>query len=453
MRSISLMSMNASLRNSNFCHAYTFTSRDVPSKRPKDLPDLFTAYRKQVEPLREAPRKILSPIQGNLPPLPPSIPPQEAPYRIPSSLEDTISCLYKPLDDKPDLTSAMKWPSEAKSAHPFIGGETTGHDRVKHLLSSGSMTTYKDTRNGMIGTDFSTKLSAWLALGCLSARQIHSYLLDFEDGRGTIGKGAHGFGKGENKGTGWVRFELLWRDYMRLCTRKHKQRLFHIEGFEDSTNAQWKYPQKDKEVQANVKRFLEGSTGMGMVDASMRELYLTGYTSNRARQNVASFLSKHMGIDWRVGAEWYGRSTRFPCLIYLTNTSPESNLIDYDVSSNWANWQYVCLGDRVFNPVKQSYDYDKQGKYVQLWVEELRDVKRVECIFQPWKLSEDERKEAKLQGVELVEKPLKRIDYQPRSEGKGGKGRGGYSGRGRGKKSRGQMRRGQMDRAQAEGSI
>ena len=82
------------------------------------------------------------------------------------------------------------------------------------------MTSYKDTRNGMLGTDFSTKLSAFLALGCITARQIHEYLLAFEDGTSELGKGTRGYGKGENKGTAAVRFELLWRDYFRLTTRK-----------------------------------------------------------------------------------------------------------------------------------------------------------------------------------------------------------------------------------------
>jgi len=54
-------------------------------------------------------------------------------------------------------------------------------------------------RNGTIGPDFSTKLSAWLALGCVTARQIHEYLLAFEDGTTNLGKGTHGYGKGENK--------------------------------------------------------------------------------------------------------------------------------------------------------------------------------------------------------------------------------------------------------------
>lgn len=61
------------------------------------------------------------------------------------------------------------------------------------------MTAYKDTRNGLLGLDFSTKLSAWLALGCISARQVHWKLIDFEDGKTDVGKGVEGYGKGENK--------------------------------------------------------------------------------------------------------------------------------------------------------------------------------------------------------------------------------------------------------------
>lgn len=139
-----------------------------------------------------------------------------------------------------------------------------------------------------------------------------------------------------------MRFELLWRDYFRLATRKFGPRLFRVGGFKNDTSYSWKSPQKDKDVQAKVTRFLEGTTGTGFIDASMRELFLTGYTSNRLRQNVASFLAKHLGIDWRIGAEWY------ECL-----------LADYDLSSNWGNWQYNAgVGNdpreaRVFNPVKQ----------------------------------------------------------------------------------------------------
>ncbi|KAK0507162.1 hypothetical protein JMJ35_010200 [Cladonia borealis] len=442
---------------------YFIDDRDTPFQKSRDLPDVFTTYRKQVEPLREAPRRSL-PTISKLPPLPPSIPPQSHPFTIPDNLEDTIKNLHKPLDPSLGLAHPPKQPPGASSAHPFHGGENAAHDRVKHLITSGSMSSYKDTRNGTLGEDFSTKLSAWLALGCITARQIHEYLLAFEDGTTPLGKGVHGYGKGENEGTKSVRFELLWRDYFRLATRKFGYRLFRIEGFKNDTSISWNYASKDPEVQKKVTRFLEGTTGTGFIDASMRELFLTGYTSNRLRQNVASFLAKHLGIDWRIGAEWY-----------------ESLLTDYDVSSNWGNWQYTAgVGNdpretRVFNPVKQAYDYDPHGTYVKNWVPELRPLNDPQIIFQPWKMSEEKKQELKFVGVEWVEQPLKRIEFHVgRNAGRGGgrsgrKGgvaggsrggggggggggfggrRGGYQGRGKGDRWRGQRREGKMDRAE-----
>ena len=254
----------------------TIFSRDVPFSNPKELPDIFTTYRKQVEPLRDAPRRTL-PAPSKLPPLPPSIPPQLAPFTIPDTLTDLVSALHKPLESSLGLSKVPTMPPSATSAHPFHGGENAGHERVKHLITSGSMTAYKDTRNGTLGADFSTKLSAWLALGCVTARQIHTYLLEFEDGTTDLGKGVHGYGKGENKGTAAVRFELLWRDYFRLTTRKFGPRLFRISGFKADDSYKWKYATpKDPETEKVVQRFLEGRTGNGFIDASMRELYLTG---------------------------------------------------------------------------------------------------------------------------------------------------------------------------------
>ena len=354
---------------------------------------------------------------------------------MPESLDATISSLLSPLERSPLLTNPPEYPRGTKSAHDFQGGSAAAHDRVDHLLSSGAATSYKDTRNGLLGLDFSTKLSAWLALGCITARQIHHTLLEFEDGRADQYKGCEGYGKGENKGTAAIRFELLWRDYMRLCTRKFGPRLFRLEGFRDDTSYPWKSPSKsNSEVQHTLDRFLRGETGTGLIDASQRELFHTGYTSNRARQNVASFLAKHLGIDWRLGAEWY-----------------ESLLTDYDVSSNWGNWQYVAgVGNdprgeaRVFNPIKQASDYDSNGDYIKAWVEELRGVDDPFTLFQAWKLGDEERERHGLKGVEWVEQPLKKIDFRPGGKGprKGGGGRyggssrnknaGGESGRGRG---------------------
>jgi len=372
---------------------YVF-SRDTPYKQASEVEDVFTSYRKRVEPLRDAPRRSL-PAPKSLPPLAPSIPSQAAPFTIPTTLEDTITALKKPLTASSDLKNPPTYPSNADSAHPFLGGSTPGHDRIKHLISSGSMSSYKETRNGMLGQDFSTKLSAWLALGCITARQIHWYLVDFEDGKTDLGKVVAGHGKGENKSTYAVRFELLWRDYMRLCARKFGPRLFRVEGFRNR-EYDWKHD-GDK-----LKRWLEGTTGAGLIDASQRELFLTGYTSNRARQNVASYLSKHLDIDWRFGAEWY-----------------ECCLIDYDVNSNWGNWQYNSgqgndpRGEsRVFNFVKQANDYDPDAAYIKTWVQEVRGVDTPEQAWQCWKIPDERRKEFGLEGNVMAEQPLKKIEYR-----------------------------------------
>ncbi|GAM89678.1 hypothetical protein ANO11243_077170 [Dothideomycetidae sp. 11243] len=430
---------------------YFVDDRDLPFKEPRELSDVFTSFRKTVEPLRDAPRKAL-PEPKSLLPLPSHIPRQSEPFAIPDSLESVMKALQKPLESSVQLANPPSWPSDAKSAHSFKGGSLEGHERVKHLITSGSMTNYKDTRNGLLGSDCSTKLSAWLALGCITARQVHAYLLDFEDGRTELGKGTHGYGKGENKGTAAVRFELLWRDYMRLCTRKFGPRLFRADGFRADQHAEWKYvdPRALKSGESDtsraVRRFLNGTTGTGLIDASQRELYLTGYTSNRARQNVASFLAKHLGIDWRIGAEWY-----------------ESCLVDYDVSSNWGNWQYVAgVGNdprgeqRIFNPVKQALDYDAKGEYIATWIPELRALgdssEDLMAIFQPWRLDEKQQKTLGLQGKEWIEHPLKKIDFSLNRRGGGGgrgrgRGRGGHGRRG-GDSSR---RRGQMEKAGMSG--
>jgi deoxyribodipyrimidine photo-lyase len=297
------------------------------------------------------------------------------------------------------------------------------------------MSQYKDTRNGLVGADYSTKLSAWLALGCITARHVHHEMVKLEDGTDETYKGSEGYGKGENKGTAAVRFELLWRDYMRLCTMKFGDKLFSLEGFrqDEDYNKVWKSADKNQsksqdpspdKVANIIQRYLEGTTGLGLIDASQRELVLTGYTSNRARQNVASFFAKHLEIDWRYGAEWY-----------------EMWLVDYDVSSNWANWQYVSgVGNdprgssRVFNPVKQAFDYDKDGEYVRAWVPELRGLDKLENIFQACTTSDDDLVSHGLVNNIMVANPLKRIPFtvnaKPRNNRratgrKGGSGRGG----------------------------
>lgn len=248
------------------------------------------------------------------------LPSQQAPFQIPDSYDEFEQRLIEPV--KNPLPDFPPFPEGAKSAHPFKGGENPAWERLYHLIKSGSMTTYQETRNGLLGTDYSTKLSAYLAMGSISARSIHSELIKFEEGSEQDYSQAPGFGEGENEGTRAVRFELLWRDYMRLCTMKFGARLFSVHGFKGKGNYGDREWRKDPEV---IQRFTRGTTGMGLIDASQRELYYTGYTSNRARQNVSSFWSKHLLSDWRVAAEFY-----------------EMLLVDADVSSNHGNWLYIA---------------------------------------------------------------------------------------------------------------
>lgn len=402
---------------------YFVDDRDIPYDKPKNYPDVFTVYRKAVEPLRDAPRKVLG-TPKTIPPLPDFIPTENEALVIPEQYNDLEKALLKPLLANPDITDMGEFPDNVQSAAPFKGGAKEGQKRIQHLIATASTTSYKDTRNGLLGLDFSTKLSAWLALGCITARQVHFELLDFEDGRSDQYKGVQGYGKGENKGTAAVRFELLWRDYMRLCTKKFGPRLFYLEGFRDDKGYSWKKPSKDPEAKEKLARFLRGTTGTGLIDASQRELWHTGYTSNRARQNVASYLAKHLGIDWRYGAEWY-----------------ESQLADYDLSNNWGNWQYVAgVGNdprgeaRIFNPVKQAFDYDSQGDYVKAWVPELRQLTEPQEIFQVWKVDSGRWKELGLEGNQMVENPCKKIEFRPGRGGQRGGGGGGgkYGGSSRG---------------------
>jgi deoxyribodipyrimidine photo-lyase len=115
-----------------------------------------------------------------------------------------------------------------------------------------------------------------------------------------------------------------------------------------------------------------GRTGYPLVDAGMRQLRRTGWMHNRARMVVASFLTRHLLVDWRRGQDWFW-----------------DELVDADLASNAMNWQWVAgsgtdtMGfGRIFNPIKQGFDLDPDGVYVRRWVSELTDSP-AETIHQP----------------------------------------------------------------------
>lgn len=309
-------------------------------------PDTFTQFRKEVE--------------------------RYIPVREPLSTPHSLSPIKIKIDpgEIPSLTDFgyQDFEVDQRTALHFKGGETTGLERLKYYLwDSKLIKTYKRSRDGLIGGDYSTKFSPWLAQGCLSPKTIYSELQRFEAEYGS------------NKSTYWLFFELLWRDFFRFMAKKHGNKIFLKGGTMDKADPSWS---NDFEA---LQLWIEGKTGVPFIDANMREISQTGFMSNRGRQNVASFLVKDLKVNWQMGAEYF-----------------ESVLIDYDPCSNWGNWNYIAgVGSdpreiRYFNIISQAKRYDPSGEYVKLWLPELKELPP-EKVHQPDILSDDDQHEHHVQ--------------------------------------------------------
>lgn len=133
----------------------------------------------------------------------------------------------------------------------------------------------------------------------------------------------------------------------------------------------------------HLRAWQQGLTGYPIVDAGMRELWQTGYMHNRIRMVVASFLTKHLLIDWRDGEQWFW-----------------DTLLDADLASNSASWQWVAGSGadaapyfRIFNPTIQGEKFDPDGHYVRQWVPELANMPN-KFIHHPWDASKEILKQA-----------------------------------------------------------
>ncbi|MEZ4799013.1 MAG: DASH family cryptochrome [Flavobacteriales bacterium] len=279
-----------------------------------NIPDIFTSFRNKVEnkfhyrEVYETPIKISTPnFNTNIPSI--------AELGFPS------------------------FETESRAAFNLAGGETTALKHLENYIwKDQHISTYKLTRNGMVGMGYSGKFSPWLANGSLSARQITTEVNRFEN---EVEK---------NESTYWMIFELLWRDFFKFTFLKYGNNLFQLNG-NKTARQPWN---RDLTIFENWK---SGQTGDDFVNANMIELNGSGWMSNRGRQNVASYLVHDLGIDWRWGAAYF-----------------EQQLIDYDPSSNWGNWAYVAgVGNdprpfRKFNTQKQANDYDKDSTFRKLWL-------------------------------------------------------------------------------------
>jgi len=173
---------------------------------------------------------------------------------------------------------------DPRSCLEFKGGEDEGLKRVHHYIwNLKSLNSYKQTRNEIMGADYSSKLSPWLACGALSPRFVYHETKRFENKHL------------ENESTKHFISELFWRDFCHWYCYKHGSKVFYEYGALNKGN-QWK-------VNIDIiNRWKNGTTGIPIIDAFMRELNFSGFMSNRGRQIVASFLALDLKQDWRFGA-------------------------------------------------------------------------------------------------------------------------------------------------------
>eukprot|EP00388_Colpodella_angusta_P018610 GDKJ01046391.1.p1 GENE.GDKJ01046391.1~~GDKJ01046391.1.p1 ORF type:complete len:468 (-),score=57.76 GDKJ01046391.1:37-1440(-) len=296
-----------------FWQATLYHLDDLPMEI-ENLPNIFTQFRNQVEKATKV--RSTFPIPKNL------------------NFSNTIDIRELPKLDFPKTNQQL-----------YKGGEDEALKRLEeYFWQKDLLKVYKETRNGMLGLDYSSKFSLWLANGCISPRYIYEQVKKYEAERT------------QNDSTYWLIFELLWRDYFRFVALKYGNKIFFEKGIQGK-EVVW------KQHTSIFEKWRLGETGVPLIDANMKELLATGFMSNRGRQNVASFLVKDLQIDWRWGAAWF-----------------ESQLIDYDVCSNWGNWLYVAgIGNdprenRYFNILKQAHNYDPKGEYVKFWLPVLADV-------------------------------------------------------------------------------
>ncbi|AYN68333.1 deoxyribodipyrimidine photo-lyase [Euzebyella marina] len=200
---------------------------------------------------------------------------------------------------------------------------------------------YEDTRNFPGKDDGTSRLGPHLRFGTVSVRKMVKKAI------------------AEKNEVFWS--ELIWREFF-MQILYHYPHTVHEAFKKKYDRIDWRNKEKEFE------KWKKGETGFKLVDAGMRQLNETGYMHNRVRMLVASFLCKHLLIDWRWGEAYFAEK-----------------LLDYEMSSNVGNWQWAAGSGvdaapyfRIFNPMTQVDKFDKKLKYIQEWVPEHDSDKYVE---------------------------------------------------------------------------
>ncbi|MFC4723858.1 deoxyribodipyrimidine photo-lyase [Glycocaulis abyssi] len=271
-----------------------------------------------------------------------------APLPAPSSVTDGSQGVHSDA-----LSSWSLLPSSPDWATGFSPVWTPGEDGARARLETfceDAARDYADTRN-LPGTEGTSRLSPHLHFGEISPRQIWHHAVSHVP----AGKGRETFLK-----------EIGWREFSYNL-------LYHFDDLPES-NYQTKFNDFPWNCdEAVFQKWTRGQTGYPIVDAGMRQLWQTGWMHNRVRMIVASFLTKHLLIDWRRGEEWFW-----------------DTLVDADLANNAASWQWVAGSGadaapyfRIFNPVTQGEKFDESGSYVREWVPELAKLPD-KYIHTPW---------------------------------------------------------------------
>ena len=282
-------------------------------------PDSFTSFKKEVE-------KFI-PIR---PPLP-------APERI-SSWSSTIETGEIPSVEDLGLKVLPKY---KRSQLSYIGGEKVGLERLHYYFDNELIEDYHQHHWDISGINNTSKLSPWIALGCLSPKYIYAQLQQYVQQHK------------KNKSTQDFFFELLWRDYYRLMGKKYGDKIFAKGGI---------IGQETKsltEDQARLEQWINGQTASSFINACMLQLKKTGTLSAKGRLLTSSYLVNELQLNWQMGAAYF-----------------QHILIDYDICSNWVNWNFAGgvgpdpKDNRQLNVENQRKRLDPNQSYTRLWLKD-----------------------------------------------------------------------------------
>jgi len=249
----------------------------------KDLPAVFSSFRRKVEKKME--------------------------IRSPFPSPERMNCSWEEIDKLPILSSLgfEECTKDEREVLDFKGGAKEAKKWMHQWIwERDCLKSYKETRNGLVGADYSSKLSPWLSAGCISAVEVYWEIKKYESERVA------------NESTYWLFFELLWREYFRFVARRY---------------------------------------GAQILNANMIELATTGWMSNRGRQNVASYLVHDLGQDWLAGAKHFEE--------HLIDYDPCSNYGNWMYLGGVGN---DPRPNRAFNLEKQAEYYDPDETFRKLWL-------------------------------------------------------------------------------------